>query len=192
MSRQRSATTCRFFGTPGGCRNAACRFVHTANAGTIPSSPSQDTSNRSSSDRRPSSSSQPPNGVCRFFWQTGACRFAFDCRFKHIAAQQAPASQAQSAGDAGPSMPFLKEGGFSRVGQIGSDVFCSIPSRVMDPNEAHNTLKRFLFDDYRFRKAFDVYAFLVPVLSANSNSPLWVSHLLVFPCSSLHGVWSDW
>jgi Zinc finger C-x8-C-x5-C-x3-H type (and similar) len=175
MSQQRSPQPCRFFATPGGCRRGtSCHFAHGTTAN--PTNNSQQHSHRSPSDRR-SDSSQNPNGTCRSFWQTGACRFAFDCKYKHVASgSQSQRTTTRDVVVAGAtSMPFLSPGGFSRVGSSGSDVFSSIPFRVMDPNEAHNTLKRFLFDDYRFRKTFDVYAFLVPVLSANTNSNLWVS-----------------
>ncbi|KAH6914275.1 hypothetical protein BKA70DRAFT_1558250 [Coprinopsis sp. MPI-PUGE-AT-0042] len=173
MSQQRSPPPCRFFATPGGCRRGtSCHFAHSTS--TSSANNAQQQSHRSPSDRRSSTSSQNPNGTCRSFWQTGACRFAFDCKYKHVASDsqsQATTRDVVAAGSS--SMPFLNQGGFSRLGSSGSDVFSSTPSRVMDPNEAHNTLKRFLFDDYRFRKSFDVYAFLVPVLSANTNSNLW-------------------
>lgn len=62
---------CDFFNTPAGCRRGAnCKWRH---EGASPSSSGP------SSPRPPNA----PNGVCRFFWNNGNCRFT-DCRFRHI------------------------------------------------------------------------------------------------------------
>ncbi|KAG2015788.1 hypothetical protein CC2G_009023 [Coprinopsis cinerea AmutBmut pab1-1] len=67
-------------------------------------------------------------------------------------------------------MPALLEGGYSKIGNLGSDAFQSPPSVVMQSNEAHNALKRFLRDGYRFSSTSDVYAFLAPLESASGWS----------------------
>ncbi|EAU91511.2 hypothetical protein CC1G_02000 [Coprinopsis cinerea okayama7 len=117
---------------------------------------------------RPSarSSRPPPGGVCRFFWGTGRCRLGFECQYKHIASDPGLPSNVQPTNGAS-SMPALLEGGYSKIGNLGSDAFQSPPSVVMQSNEAHNALKRFLRDGYRFSSTSDVYAFLAPLESAS-------------------------
>jgi hypothetical protein len=44
----------------------------------------------------------------------------------------------------------------------------------MSPNEIHNHLKRFLRDDFRFEKTFDIYGFMVPLGSLDTSGPNWV------------------
>ncbi|KAJ7202968.1 AAA domain-containing protein [Mycena haematopus] len=44
---------------------------------------------------------------------------------------------------------------------------------ALSPNEIHNALKRFLRDDFRFEKTFDIYGFLVPLASVDTSGPTW-------------------
>lgn len=46
-------------------------------------------------------------------------------------------------------------------------------STSLSPTDAHHRLKKFLSDTFRFKSSFEVYAFLVPLSSANRNNPLW-------------------
>ncbi|TFK23669.1 P-loop containing nucleoside triphosphate hydrolase protein [Coprinopsis marcescibilis] len=163
---------CRYFRTNRGCdKGGSCHFSHTQGSnGTSNSQRPSQSSNRGRSDKPPALP-QPPHGVCRLFWSTGNCERAFDCRFKHIQKDHTATRVAQQTGTT--TMPFLELGGYSKVATAGSDAFQSLPSRTMDPNEAHNALKRFLGDTYRFKTSFDVYAFLVPLNSANSTSNVW-------------------
>ena len=73
MSQRR---VCFFFKTPAGCRlGDTCNWLHEPGSASTPNSST------------PRGSSNPnvnaPNGVCRFFWNNGNCRFA-DCRFSHV------------------------------------------------------------------------------------------------------------
>lgn len=73
--------------------------------------------------------------------------------------------------------PFLTADGLARVTGSGTDVyFAPDSSRDLSPTEAHHALKRYLFDDYRFRMTFDIYAFLKPLSSAHTANTSWVSY----------------
>ncbi|KAG5638466.1 hypothetical protein H0H81_012531 [Sphagnurus paluster] len=64
-------------------------------------------------------------------------------------------NRSQSAVDA--ISPFLTEGGLSKLNVSGTDIFFAPPTKALSPNEAQNSLRRYLFDDFRFRKTFDVH-----------------------------------
>jgi len=165
MSRR---PTCKFLNTPRGCRQGPnCKFSHDRSA--TPNSPVVRPSGSQSS---PARSQNTPAGVCNFYWSRGDCNRGFECRFKHINSNRSQAASL-SQGSA-TTAPFLAEGGLANITGSGVDAFFSNPDRPLSPAEAHNHLRRFLFDDYRFRKPFDVYAFLVPFNSANSSNTSWV------------------
>jgi hypothetical protein len=179
-----SRKPCNFFSKPGGCRRGnMCSFSH----GETGSSPT-----RSSGSNRPPNArvqqanyANAPAGVCNFYWSTGKCNREFECRFRHtinpaVVTMTADASSSE-ASTASPAVdiiaPFLTEAGLSKVNGTGTDVFFLNPASPLSPNEVHNHLKRFLYDDFRFRKTFDVYAFLTPISSANSSNSLWVGFI---------------
>ena len=78
---------CFFFNTPAGCRRGPdCNWLHDPGSASTPSTPSPST------PRGPSNPNlNAPNGVCRFFWIYGNCRFA-DCRFSHVRQGDSPSS----------------------------------------------------------------------------------------------------
>ncbi|TFK44429.1 hypothetical protein BDQ12DRAFT_672980 [Crucibulum laeve] len=159
---------CRYYNKPGGCRAGAnCKFAH-----------AQSTSSNAGPSRNPqqTASGPVPSGVCRDFWATGSCRRAFDCRFRHVESAQRRKSQppAPAAQAVDSIAPFLTSSGLARITGSGTDVF-SNPTENLSPNETHNHLKRFLYDDYRFRKTFDIYAFVIPLNSAHSSNASWTS-----------------
>ena len=57
----------------------------------------------------------------------------------------------------------------------GTDVFFFPDSNEVSPTVAHNAMKKFLFDDFRFRTTFEIYAFLKPLSSAHTGNNSWVS-----------------
>lgn len=173
---------CRFYNRPGGCRRAAdCTFAHTDNPGQGPQPGFQTVSSGTNSAGQSNldASAQAPSGTCSFCWRLGDCNRGFQCHFKH---DRSPNSQTQPiAQPSGSSIiaPFLTPAGLSRLFDSGSDALFSSTTKARSPTEVHNTLKRFLFDDYSFRHAPDVYAFLSLLTDATSNNSSWVSVYVV-------------
>lgn len=180
---------CAFLDRPGGCRRGnQCRFSHASPSSPTPSSrpsspaPSQGTPLLFPPTPHP----RIPPGVCRFYWTTGQCRLEFACRFSHTGAS--PVQNAAPQPITRPTQsfaidsiaPFLTEAGLARVTGTSTDVFFPADSsKDLSPTEAHNALKRFLLDHYRFQATFDVYAFLKPLSSAHAANTSWVSSILV-------------
>ena len=189
--------TCRFHNLPGGCRQGAnCKFSHTnrstdrnetqaspCSSSSSPLTPRSPPTERQSS---PSSSIPLPRGVCRFYWETGNCRREFDCRFEHTQKMQptgnrfagiAVASQAAQELIA----PFLTEKGLAKLSGSGTDGFFAQDNLTsLSPTEAHSKLKRFLQDNFRFNTTLQIYAFLIPLISANTTNKLWVCFILTW------------
>ena len=193
-----SRRPCVFFNKPGGCRRGEqCKFLHEASNAQRPSSPTP--SGRSSPALSQSSSPssraplpKAPPGVCNFYWATGTCKREFSCRFRHSESSSPggnwihrPNIPTQSSAiDA--IAPFLTEDGLARVTGTATDIFFSADSsNDLSPTEAHNALKRYLHDDYRFRATFDIYAFLKPLSSAHAANPTWVSIFVQISYSEL-------
>ncbi|KAJ6587167.1 hypothetical protein DFH09DRAFT_248112 [Mycena vulgaris] len=162
------APPCRFYNKPGGCRRGnQCTFSHDG-----PSSPS-----RPSQAARRGPLPQAPPGICNFYWSTGNCRHEFGCRFRHTrnpSSSPSPSPEPSTPLTAANSLaPFLTEAGLARLTASGTDIFFPPPIKPLSPNETHNHLKRFLRDDFRFEKTYDIYAFLVPLGSLNTSGPQW-------------------
>ncbi|KAJ7497553.1 hypothetical protein FB451DRAFT_1211927 [Mycena latifolia] len=162
---------CRFHSKPGGCRRGnQCKFSHDG-----PSSPA-------SSSQPPQPSRQgplpkAPPGICNFYWSTGNCRREFECRFKHTRNPSLPSSPSPqplaALASANTLAPFLTEAGLARLTAPGTDVFFSPPLKPLSPNETHNHLKKYLHDNFRFDKTYDIYGFLVPLGTLNTSGPQW-------------------
>ena len=176
-----SRRICRYHNAPGGCRQGAnCKFEHIGN-------PQQPSGSQPTSEAprlgSPTSSSlnDPPRGVCRYFWTTGSCRQEFQCRYDHIASTSTMASPAADRRSSAINVaaPFLTESAMAKLTGSGTDVYFSNNETEMSPNEAHNHLKRFLRDDYRFRTSFDIYAFLKTLNSASETNTSWVCWIVV-------------
>ncbi|KAH9839366.1 P-loop containing nucleoside triphosphate hydrolase protein, partial [Rhodofomes roseus] len=168
---------CRFFSSPGGCRRGlACRYAHDrASASRGP-----DRSSSLGGAQQNSGSASAPPGVCRAFWADGECRHGFQCRYKHIPSpQHVHPLTGGSAQGAVPSAietlaPLLTEGGLARLTERSTDgFFATDPSKQLTPSELHNYLKRYLFDDYRFRHVLDIYSFLNLIGNASANNAKW-------------------
>ena len=175
-----SRKPCRFVNNPGGCRRGDdCSFSHASSNEQPPSSPppSVASSQRGHKARTPNC----PPGVCRFYWSSGRCNREFECRYKHTTAPGAPVSSTRpqspalglSASDA--IAPFLTESGLAKLNGNGTDAFFASPATLMSPSETHNSLKKYLWDEFRFRKSADVYGFLIPLSNANLSNSTWVS-----------------
>ncbi|RDB24754.1 hypothetical protein Hypma_007678 [Hypsizygus marmoreus] len=171
---------CHFFGSPGGCRRGrACTFSHELSQ--APSGGASPTpSNRSGPSRRSheARAAEPPQGTCKFYWSSGRCRREFACRYRHLVdpslASIAPKPTADPLSSAANTVaPFLTDSGLAKLNGAGTDVFFASPPKSMSPNEAHNALKRFRFDDFRFTKTFDIYGFLTPLNSATTANATW-------------------
>ena len=176
---------CSFY-QAGNCRfGDKCRKSHSAHT-QANQSPSPSTSVAHPPKSRPSkplnlpeASSPRPNGVCSFYWTTGKCKREFECIYKHIRCDDGPETtprrpQFNLAGNDALA-PFLTEQGLAKINGIATDGFFKEEiSTRLSPTDAHNRFKKFLSDTFRFRNSFDVYAFLVPLSSANCNNSSWV------------------
>ncbi|KAF8808645.1 hypothetical protein BYT27DRAFT_7255286, partial [Phlegmacium glaucopus] len=192
---------CRFF-QAGHCRSGnKCKYSHSARtqAGQSPSpstsAPSSPRSRPPNQSKLPGASSPLPNGVCRFYWETGACKREFDCKYRHDRCDEGSETRPKrpqfnlAANDA--IAPFLTEQGLAKMNGIATDGFFEDEtSTSLSPTDAHNRFKRFLSDTFRFKTSYDVYAFLVPLSSANCNNALWTQEegqLLLAAVTSTNG-----
>ncbi|KAG9309778.1 hypothetical protein JVU11DRAFT_10152 [Chiua virens] len=182
---------CRFFNTPSGCnRGSQCKFTHSSPNNNFdasrPLSPTPDASRQSPSGSRPSGTgnfpSNLPPGTCRFFWEQGRCKREFNCHYKHVQKPDLSPSSArpttiQSTAVLQRVAPFLMEEGLSKMSGSGTDGFFSQDSSSLCPSEAHNAIKRFLSDSFRFKSTFEVYAFVKPLNSATAGDMRWQNGL---------------
>ncbi len=85
---------CHFYNTPAGCRRGpGCNFLHGA--------PSTGTNTPNGSSNPRPLNGNAPNGVCRFFWNSGNCRFT-DCRYAHVRQGDAASSPTPATTPAPP------------------------------------------------------------------------------------------
>lgn len=178
---------CRFFNSPGGCRKGtACNFAHS----TLPALAANGTNSRSSDPSHASSRHSKfagiPAGMCSFYWTSGKCNREFNCRFRHehnpelSKKSSSPSSFStddRTQGGIDVIAPFLTDAGLAKLGVSGTDAFFASPSKTMSPVEAHNALRLYLRDDYRFSKTFYIYGFLIPLNNATTSNASWVSSL---------------
>ena len=179
MSNRR---VCTFYNKPGGCRRgASCHFLHETPSAT--SSRGQ-TGGVASASAGLANFSDVPKGFCIAFWTKGECYKGFQCRYKHTSnpsisnessttARQA--SSTTATGVPASLAPFLTNDALARLTEPGSDVLFSPNTNTRTPSDVHNLIKRFLFDDYRFRHVLDIYAFASLLTEATTNNTHWVS-----------------
>ena len=183
-----SRRSCRFYNKPGGCRNPGCTYAHVDPAGSNPPSPARNSETQPGVASPQAGSATPgsvPKGVCRYYWETGECNRGFTCRARH----EQPAAASTSAGASGRSSsgtmipaalaPFLTNAALARLSEPGTDALFPTSSKPRSPSEVHNLLARFLYDNYHFRHAFDIYAFTSLLSDATSNNTTWVSTSLL-------------
>jgi|SRR5882762_9479641 hypothetical protein len=193
-----SRNPCLFFNKPNGCRKGSqCQFLHNGAGANVqrPSSPTPSSSSNAARGRSQSTSRRAPPGICNFYWTSGTCKREFACRFRHT--QPSPAANTELRPQVIPLTsleaiaPFLTKDGLARVAGTGTDVFFSADSsKDLSPTEAHNALKRYLFNDYRFKMTLDIYAFLKPLSSAHTSNSSWVCKILLDSrcVLSVHGI----
>ncbi|KAF9227364.1 hypothetical protein BS17DRAFT_747823 [Gyrodon lividus] len=203
-----SRPPCRYIKSPGGCRRGDdCHFAHPStpnNANTthsLSSSTPPGRSSRRNAQRQNPSGPPVPKGVCTFFWDQGRCNKEFECRYQHTRKTEGSSGRpgASSTSTITPSQavlrrlaPFLTEEGLSKLNGSGTDGFFSQDSSaLLSPSEAHNALKKFLQDNFRFRTTFEIYGFLKPLNSANASNTNWTQEdgqLLLNTMSSQNGL----
>ncbi|KAF8210466.1 P-loop containing nucleoside triphosphate hydrolase protein [Mycena galopus ATCC 62051] len=167
---------CHFYNKAGGCRRGtACGFSHAGSS----SGQSGRAADPSPGPRR-GPPPKAPSGVCNYYWSTGSCRREFDCKFQHtqnpsLSSSPSPSSASTFLPSTAPNplAPFLTESGLAKLNGSSTDIFFAPPTRALSPNGIHNMLKKFLRDDFRFSKTFDIYGFLVPMTSIDASGPNW-------------------
>lgn len=170
---------CRFYNKPGGCRKGnQCPFSHD-------SSPSSSRPNPSRQGPLPNA----PKGICNFYWSTGSCRREFGCRFAHTQNPSSSSPEPSTSSTTANSLaPFLTEAGLAKLNAPGTDVFFPPPSQPRSANEIHNHLKKYLREDFRFEKTYDIYGFLDLLGSIDLSNPRWVGSSSPKPISSVANI----
>ncbi|CAE7233886.1 unnamed protein product [Rhizoctonia solani] len=83
-----SKPICRFYQSPGGCRQGAnCKYAHTGPPG-VPANAAESSGN-ARAQTQPPLDPNVPAGICRFFWSRGSCNRGTSCTHIH----QRPDSQ---------------------------------------------------------------------------------------------------
>ncbi|KAL5531131.1 hypothetical protein ACEPAG_4007 [Sanghuangporus baumii] len=166
--------TCRFFNTPSGCRNGnRCPYEHERLRQGCNDGPSSSVG-RSSGQKPP----RAPRGKCDFYWSTGTCKKAFECKFEHVLSPTAMSERDNSARSEvrdisrNASMPYLSVSGLSDLAVSGGDTFRD-PSMGFDPQQTQGYLARFLKDDFRFASAAEMCSFAKLLSSASSLNKSW-------------------
>jgi hypothetical protein len=154
---------CHFHQRPGGCRNGdRCTFPHVGSSGgtfSIAGNNAASNSNSPTGPRDTPGLARAPPGICNDFWRTGQCRRGFGCRYRHE--QQAGIALAIKS-----SLPVMTAGGLT--------------ASTLSATQVHNHIRTFLADQYRFRTANDIYAF-VRLLGNATEENNWVrQHALDF------------
>ncbi|TRM69481.1 hypothetical protein BD626DRAFT_12882 [Schizophyllum amplum] len=125
---------------------------------------------RSFSGSRPNSFTPAPSGVCRNFWNTGACTYGSQCHFQHTVtiATESDAIAARAGTD-----PALTNDDLSKLGVGGIDVLYGTDGTWLSPSQTNQALRRFMYDDYRFSNTSFIYAFVKCLTNVNAHNTLW-------------------
>ena len=148
---------CNFFNTPAGCRRGAnCKWRHERSSG-------------SSTSRTPTPTSTPstpaPNGVCRFFWNNGNCRFT-DCRFSHVRHGDSAPSTSPPAPSPAPPTPAH--------GSTATDTHSPALTAPLKAGGArYHLTKVFLLPNFKFANPATINRF-VNILASCSLANEWV------------------
>ena len=118
-----------------------------------------------------------PKGICNFYWSKGTCDRVFDCTFKHEAKPEVQNSSA-------PTQPadYTPDFFSPEVLAINNGTIVDAQHNLR-PTEAHNHLKPYLFDDFKFRNATHVEGFSRILASVNSRNRAWVRERATMPMS---------
>ena len=150
---------CRFFNTQRGCRyGQRCLDVH--------ESPGDEAS---PSGSRPPGQKVPraPGGKCNFYWSTGFCKRAFECKFEHVLSPSVERAR--------------KDAGESRDSAASDD---SDPS---NPEQTHRYLKQFLKENFRFSTATQMCSFAQLLANVSSANRSWVGtfYVIYYPLPTI-------
>ncbi|KAG9309779.1 hypothetical protein JVU11DRAFT_10153 [Chiua virens] len=159
-----SRPPCRFFNTPNGCnRGSKCKFAHSSPNNNPDTSEQLSPSISDSSLRLPSSSrpSGTGNSPCKQVQKHGSSLLS------------AGSTTIQSTAVLQRVAPFLTEGGLSKMSGSGTDGFFSQDPSSLSPSEAHNAIRRFLFNKFTFKSTFEVHAFVKILSSATTGDTRW-------------------
>ena len=177
---------CHLLRSGKGCHfGVKCKFSHDVGSDT-----SRATTPESSSRRlRDSTASQTannnrgvpggdhaPRNICDFYWKTGKCNRSFDCTFRHeqmpnTALNHDNQSSTQSDEDAANSaLTFFTAEGLEEVTGVTMH-----EDHGLKPADAHNSIKTYLRDGYKFRSPSDMLAFVRILASINRRNKAWVS-----------------
>lgn len=145
-----------------------CKFEHSRNASASSSSRGRGGA-PSRGGHRPSPPGHNPNvprDVCRLYWTSGRCDRAFDCSFRHVQGGNAPAADiGTEAEDTGVDYSSVD----ALAGEAGVETRPSL-----SPAEAHNHLKPFMADNYRFTSTSRIQGFVRVFASVHSQNRAWV------------------
>ncbi|KAF9023025.1 P-loop containing nucleoside triphosphate hydrolase protein [Hymenopellis radicata] len=109
-----------------------------------------------------------PPGICNFYWESGACRHGYDCRFRH----ETPPSS-----DAAAQEPMVEHDFFSPEGMAQNSGSVRSSHQNTKPQDAHNILKQ-LSTSLEFRSALSAESFAHVFGSVHASNPYW--HFLDF------------
>ncbi|KAI0696188.1 hypothetical protein BC835DRAFT_1272285 [Cytidiella melzeri] len=182
---------CRYYAKDARCRfGNSCKFSHTtaasfdatisagahrrsASASSPQLTPSSTTRSRNgtfATSQQARSANDPPHQVCRVYWGMGTCDRLFDCQFKHVKGSVAAASNL-------PNIEVVDNGTpdfFSTEGLAVNGGASHSPRLTLDPSSAHNNIRPFLKDNYRFENASKMQGFVNVLASVNDRNKSWV------------------
>ncbi|KAG8861659.1 hypothetical protein FRB96_002616 [Tulasnella sp. 330] len=148
---------CNEFYNWGKCRRGVqCKFEH-RRAGNMSSSP------HIAHGHQNGHGSGPPRDVCPQYYNTGECDRSFDCKHKHLRANENDGSNGAS----------LRQVPRTVAAPLLAQVQKSGLLEHLEPKQVHNTLHRFLQDDFKFKTVFDMYVFAAALSSADADDPKW-------------------
>ena len=160
---------CHFFNTPKGChRGPGCKWLH----GTPGTGNGNGNGNGTSTNKStPSVSSNPrplngnaPNGVCRFFWNNGNCRFT-DCRYAHVRQGESATSATSATSTTTPATPH------SSTAPHSNSTALTAPLKAAGAR--YQLHKVFLLPNFKFANPATINRF-VNILASCSLANEWV------------------
>ncbi|KAF5326320.1 hypothetical protein D9611_000022 [Ephemerocybe angulata] len=150
---------CYDYRTPRGCRRGArCIFSHDTGSNGNPASPPR--ASQSNHDNR------SPRGSCHSWISRGRCKKGDACPFKH---DRPPPTTSSATGP----VPLLSGQGIATLDITNPDIFRSLSDNPLSAAEINSFIKSYLYDDFRFAKTFNVYAFWIPFQSAHRSNKNW-------------------
>lgn len=168
---------CNNFVATGRCRfGSKCKFSHDRGSQnqsrtSTPGPSSGGTPSTRIQLARPSGGPRAPPRVCNFFWESGICTRGFECSFKHDRAPSSTLTAGVPASDREEEVPDF----FSVEGLTAGNHSNRDERHSLTPSDAHNHLKNFLADNFRFENSARVQGFVRILASINDRNKAWVS-----------------